>query len=137
MTVWLDYQKAFDSVPHSWIIESLELAKVPPTIIEAIKQLMRKWKTQAQLRGTTTGIETDFINYFRGTLHGDTLSLILFVLSVNLFSFFLKKHDGYKTENAKQHYVSHLFFVDDIKLYARNIPKMVKTLRLLQYFHRT
>ena len=23
ITVWLDYKKAFDSVPHSWIIESL------------------------------------------------------------------------------------------------------------------
>ena len=26
-TAWLDYRKAFDSVPHSWIIESLQLAK--------------------------------------------------------------------------------------------------------------
>ena len=25
MTVWLDYKKAFDSVPHSWIIEALKL----------------------------------------------------------------------------------------------------------------
>ena len=68
VTIWLDYQKAFDSVPHTWIIESLKLAKVPPTIIEAIKQLMRKWKTEAHLRGTTTSIATEFIHYLRGIM---------------------------------------------------------------------
>ena len=28
-TVWLDYQKAFDSVTHGWLLRSLKLAKVP------------------------------------------------------------------------------------------------------------
>ena len=36
----LDYKKAFDSIPHDWIIEALKLAKVPGTIIEAVRQLM-------------------------------------------------------------------------------------------------
>ena len=89
-------------MPHTWIIESLKLAKVPPTIVEAIKQLMRKWKTQAHLRWTTTSITIEFINYLRGILQGDILSLILFVFSVNPLSFLLKKHDGYKIRNTKQ-----------------------------------
>ena len=38
-TIWLDYQKAFDSVPHSWMIKALELAEVPTVIIKVIKQL--------------------------------------------------------------------------------------------------
>ena len=28
LTVWLDYRKAFDSVPHDWTIKALQLAKV-------------------------------------------------------------------------------------------------------------
>ena len=36
-TVWLDYQKAFDSVPYSWMIKALKLAKVPAVIIKAIE----------------------------------------------------------------------------------------------------
>ena len=28
-TVWLDYQKAFDSVTHQWLLRSLQLANVP------------------------------------------------------------------------------------------------------------
>ena len=27
-TVWLDYKKAYDSVPHEWILTSLRLAKI-------------------------------------------------------------------------------------------------------------
>ena len=42
VTVWLDYRTAFDSVPYSWILESLKLAKVPDIMIQAIKQLMLK-----------------------------------------------------------------------------------------------
>ena len=134
VTVWLDYQKAFDSVPHSWIIESFELAKVPPAIIKAIEQLMYKWKPQARLNGETSNIETDFISYLRGILQGDTLSLILFVLSVNPLPFLLKNHEGYKIKNIKKNNITNLFFVDDLKLYAQNIEKMIKILEIVTTF---
>ena len=31
--VWLDYKKAFDTVPHDWLIKALQLTKVPREII--------------------------------------------------------------------------------------------------------
>ena len=42
ITVWLDYQKAFYSVPHEWLMKSLELAKVPIKIINTLKELIKK-----------------------------------------------------------------------------------------------
>ena len=96
VTVWLDYRKAFGRLPHGWILESLKLAKIPDLIIQAIKQLMRKWRTQTRLNRETENIDTDFINYLRGILQGDTLSLIPFVLSVNALSFLLNKYEGYQ-----------------------------------------
>ena len=135
VTVWLDYQKAFDSIPHSWLIRSLELAKVPEVIINAIKKLMLKWKTKVFLHGENTSVETDFINYLTGILHGDTLSLILFVLPVNPLSFLPKEHDGYKTKQLSQAInINHLFFVDDLKLYASTIAKMIKLLETVTQF---
>ena len=40
-TVWLDYCKAFDSVPHEWLLYALKLAKVPEELILAIRELTK------------------------------------------------------------------------------------------------
>ena len=101
-TAWLDYKKAFDSVSHTWLIKSLELAKIPVKIIEAIKRLMAKWRTKVFLYGEKSDLETSFIEYLRGILQGDTLSLILFVLTVNPLSYLLHKEEGYKLGTDKQ-----------------------------------
>ena len=134
VTVWFDYLKAFDSVPHTWIIKSLELANVPQTVIEVIKQLIHKCKTQARLNDKTSDIETDFISYLRGILQGDMLSLILFVLAVNPLSFLLNKHEGYQVGKTIKWNMSNLFFADDLKLYAQNILKMIKILETVIMF---
>ena len=131
-TVWLDYKKAFDSVPHSWIVESLKLARVPDKIINAIAVLMTKWKTKMQIYGENKNLENDEIEYNRGIIQGDTLSLILFVLSVNPMSFLLKRYEGYKIgKDKRDKNVSHLFFVDDLKLYALSLELMMKISELV------
>ena len=35
--IWPDYKKAFDSVPHEWLLYALQLAKVPAQLVEAKK----------------------------------------------------------------------------------------------------
>ena len=42
---WIDYRKAFDSVPHNCIIKSLELFEVSPIIVNFLKSNMRNGKT--------------------------------------------------------------------------------------------
>ena len=56
ITMWLDYQKAFDSVPHKWLIKALELAKVSERIIVVIKTLMKKWSTSVNMWGNKVGL---------------------------------------------------------------------------------
>jgi len=41
---WVDYQKAFDSVPHSWVEKSIELVGVNSKIVRFCKLFMEKWK---------------------------------------------------------------------------------------------
>ena len=90
VTMWLDYQKVFDSIPHKWLVKALELAKVPKVLINALKHLTTKW------HGLQNNIVTEEIKYSKGIFHGDSLSVILFILCVNPLSFLLNKMNGYK-----------------------------------------
>ena len=86
--LWLDYRNTFDSVSHPWLIKSLQLAKVPPILINAIEKLTRTWATNAY-------IKTGRIDHKRVILQGDALSVILFILRVNPTSFLLEDVEGY------------------------------------------
>jgi len=43
---WIDYQKAVDSVPHSWVEKSIELVGVNSKIVRFCKLSMEKWNTR-------------------------------------------------------------------------------------------
>ena len=94
--MWFDYKKAFDSVPHDWIIQALQLAKIPVKIIDAIKNLMHLWSTKVRLLTNQYNLESDEIHYYTVVLQGDCLSLILFILSVNPLSFLLNTLNDYR-----------------------------------------
>ena len=57
-TMWFDYRKAFDSIPHSWLYEALKLAKIPDKIISAIKSLSKKWATEIIIQTKETASVT-------------------------------------------------------------------------------
>jgi len=40
---WIDYQKAFDSVPHSWMEKSIELVGVNSKVVRFCKLSIEKW----------------------------------------------------------------------------------------------
>ena len=41
---WIDYKKAYDMVPHSWIMECLDLFGVAENIKRLLVDSMEKWK---------------------------------------------------------------------------------------------
>ena len=67
-------------------------------------------------------IEKEMIKFQNGILQGDLLSLILFILSVNPLSFLIQKCDVYTmgTQLHRDTKLTHLFFVDDLKLFLDN-----------------
>ena len=40
---WIDYKKAYDMVPHLWIIESLDLFRVAKNIKSFLVNSMERW----------------------------------------------------------------------------------------------
>jgi hypothetical protein len=43
---WIDYQKAFDSVPHTWVEKSIALVGVNSKIVICGKLCTEKWYTR-------------------------------------------------------------------------------------------
>ena len=122
-TVWLDYRKAYDSIPHPWILEALRLAKIPEIIVNAVKALISKWSTQLNLPTENSNIDAGEIRYNKGVLQGDFLSVVLFILSLNPGSFLINKTTGYKIgpEEDRRKSLTHLLFVDDMKTFSSSV----------------
>ena len=112
---WIDYKKILDNVPHEWILRYLELFKVSPRVVGFLKHNMKNWKTQlihTHERGT---LMSDNINIKKGIFQGDSLSTLLFCISLIALSLELNFLGyGYKIRTER---ITHLFYMDDLKLF--------------------
>ena len=116
-TAWIDYKKVFDSVPHSWILACLRMYKINPVVTTFVEASMRQWKTNMVLVHESGVLKTGPISIKRGIFQGDSLSPLLFTMSLNPLSRELQK-TGYGYQLDKQTKINHLFYVDDLKLYG-------------------
>ncbi|XP_039755836.1 uncharacterized protein LOC120630638 [Pararge aegeria] len=83
---YIDYQKAFDSIPHSWLIKVLEIYKVNPKIIIFLRSIMSHWKTTLQLSNRLNTLVSRQIYIRKGIYQGDSLSPLWFCLALNPLS---------------------------------------------------
>jgi hypothetical protein len=86
---WIDYQKAYDSVPHSWILEMLGKVKVAGNVEGLLRRSMRDWKTLLTSNGEGLG-EVDIK---RGIFQGDSLSPLLFIIIMIPLSIIIRRGD--------------------------------------------
>ena len=75
---WIDYMKAYDSVLHSWILESLDLVGAADNVKRLMRESMESWKTQL----TACGKDLGEVFIRRGIFQGDSLSPLLFVIAM-------------------------------------------------------
>ena len=68
---WIDYKKAYDMVPHSWIIACLDLFGVAENITSLLVNSMEKWEVMLFSGNSESGE----VEIKRGIFQGDSLSL--------------------------------------------------------------
>jgi len=113
---WIDYKKAYDMVPHSWILEMLGMVGVAGNVRMLLKGSMTNWKTVLTANNKVLG-EVD-IN--RGIFQGDSLSPLIFVIAMIPLSILLKREKlGYFFGDDGL-LINHLLFMDDLKLFGRS-----------------
>lgn len=130
---WIDYQKAFDSIPHSWLLEVLHIYKVNQQVIQLLKCLMSTWRTTLTVRHKTISYQTEMIKITRGIFQGDGFSSPWFCVALNPLSSMINRSAyGYAIDQHTT--LSHLFYVDDLKLYARGRKQLEGQLELVRKF---
>ena len=134
VTVWLDYRKAFDSIPHSWLLHALKLAKLLNYLLMAIKNLTESWYSKLNLNDKDDSTVPNVIKIITGVYQGDSLSVILFVLALNPFSHLLRSTKGYAYGKNRQYQHTRNFFVDDLKLYACDMNMVERQLEIVTTF---
>ena len=126
---WIDYQKAYDSVPHTWITRCLEIYKIDKKIQQLIQTAMLQWKTMLTHGKTELGE----IQIKRGIFQGDSLSPVLFCIALNPLSQILHK-TGKEYVLGNGHKINHLLYMDDLKLYSKKEEDLNSLIRSVRSF---
>ncbi|KAL0840474.1 hypothetical protein ABMA28_015720 [Loxostege sticticalis] len=111
-SMYIDYKKAYDSVPHSWLLKVLDIYKIHPTLTNFLQTVMQKWITRLKIAQT----ETNPIHIKRGIFQGDSLSPLWFCLALNPLSNLLNdsnagyplKHKITNTDTLTTTQINHL-----------------------------
>ena len=123
---WIDYRRAYDMVPHSWIGECLEMFGIAVNVRQFLLSSKKKWKTELTSRGQQLGI----VNIKRGIFQGDSLSPLLFVVYMVPLSLVLRRSKGGYEWRGREFKINHLLFMDDLTLFGKSykqIDSLVQT----------
>ena len=112
----IDYKKAYDMVPHLWIIECLDLFRVADNIESLLVSSMEKWKVML----CSGNSELGEVKIKCGIFQGDSLYPLVFLLTLILLRLILRKAKvAYEFSESKEK-INHLLFMDDLKLYSQS-----------------
>ena len=130
--IYIDYMKAYDSVPHKWILEVLSIYKVSPVIINFLAVSMQKWKVDMFLYHEKGVICVENICIQRGIFQGDTLSPLLFIMALNPLSLLLNRRcQGYRLNDL---HVTHILYMDDLKGYCNSYGSLKVMAEVIEQF---
>lgn len=127
---WIDYQKAYDMVPHSWILKCLEMVGAAKNIVSIISNSILNWKTVLTSGGTVLGQ----VDIKRGIFQGDTLSPLLFKVIMFPLTLVLRRmRAGYRLAKDMTP-INHLLFMDDLKFYGANKHQLDILIQVVRIF---
>lgn len=121
---FIDYTKAFDSISHLAIWESLNENYIEKTYIDVLKNIYTRSMSRVQLERTGPEIQIE-----RGVRQGDPISPKLFISVLETIIGKLKWDKEGIYINGK--YLHHLRFADDIVLLAKNSSNLEKQIHAL------
>ena len=127
---WIDYRKAYDLVPHSWILEMMGKVKVAENVQGLLRRSMGDWKTSL----TSNGVVLGEVDIKRGIFQGDSLSPLLFIIIMIPLSIIIRREKMGYAFGDDGHLIDHLLFMDDLKLYGKSADELEKLVGVVEHF---
>lgn len=122
--VFIDYQKAFDTLLHSSIWEALISHEVPVEYIQVLKNIYEKNTSRVKLETTGPPIQIK-----RGVRQGDPISPTIFIA---VLEYVIGQLNWRKVGiNINGRYLSHLRFADDIVLLSESATQLQQMINSL------
>ena len=113
---WIDYRKAYDFVPHSWILEYLDMLGIVDNVRIFLEKSVKKWK----LLLTSNGSDLCEVEVNKGIFQGDSLSPLIFATCMIHLSLLLRKVKASYEWGRKEFKLNHLLFMDDLKFFGKS-----------------
>ena len=98
-------------VPHSWIIECLDLLAVAENTNRLLVNSMEKWKVML----CSGNSELGRVEIKRGIFQGDFLSPLVFVLVLIPLSLILRKAKAAYEFSESKEKINHLLFMGEVR----------------------
>ena len=96
---WIDNKKAYNMVPHCWIINSLKMYKISDAVINFTNITMKIGRVEL----TAGGRRLTEAKIQRGIFQGDALSPLLFIIAMMPLNHILRKCTaGYKLSRSQE-----------------------------------
>ena len=112
---WLDYKKVNHTVPHTCMIEYLNMYKIFDKVIKFIMETMKNWKVE--LTAAEKLLAEVKIQW--GIFQGGALSPLLFQVATSPLNNKLRKCTGSYRFTKSLEKINHLMYMDDIKPLAK------------------
>ena len=127
---WIDYKKAYDFVPYSWINECIELNGIADNERNILEKNIKQWK----LLLTSSSEDLGGVDVKRGIFQGDSILPLLFVLSMVPLSLILRKVNTSYGWGKKEYKLNHLLFMNNSKLFSKSEEQIDTFMRTVHIF---
>ena len=127
---WINFQKAYDMVPQSWILKTLDLVGTARNIIEILKRSMQSQRTFLFSGKNKQGK----VNIRRSIFQGNFLSPFLFAVALIAVTIILKRLKQEYSFGKRKERLNHLLFINNLKLYGSNdseTESLVKVVKIM------
>ena len=128
--IFLDFQKAFDSVEWDFILECLESFNFDPEFVGWVKTFYKNIQSCIFNNGTTS----DFFILERGVRQGDPLSPYLFVLAAEALAIAVRQNKAIIGINIGKEETKLLQYAYDMTATLSDINSLVVLLDLLKVY---